>query len=400
MRKKINSLLIIRKSSSEIDWILPVLEEMKNEVNFYTLFLNQKAFESLKNNKFLFQKWKKINKNFYIQKKLDKFFFKILRFFLEKILFKKKINFFNKYIHDTEFLKKKLNIKKISFNFILNEFQKISYWYESLREINKNTKLFLFPHTTHIYFYNKENLLKKTKSKITNCDGLFLGSSLDKKIWSMRTNLNNINITGHPKYSKNWQAQFKQKKKKKFIKIVFVLKNIIDETSYFLTLNYLNQVYKICLKKNYFLDIKIPPFQQDELVTIIEKFKINKNKNRFQISDQNIFNSLNNADVLINFNLSATSLDAISLNVPVIQLPVINKKKGRFGKNESIYTKLNLVYCAEDIEKLEKKIFDIIKNKKEIIKDLRKKKLKYFPNHNNSSKNIKKIILKKIQQHK
>ena len=85
---------------------------MKNEVNFYTLFLNQKAFESLKNNKFLFQKWKKINKNFYIQKKLDKFFFKILRFFLEKILFKKKINFFNKYIHDTEFLKKKIKYQK------------------------------------------------------------------------------------------------------------------------------------------------------------------------------------------------------------------------------------------------------------------------------------------------
>ena len=52
--------------------------------------------------------------------------------------------------------------------------------------------------------------------------------------------------------------------------------------------------------------------------------------------------------------MSATSLDAISLNVPVIQLPVINIKKGRFGKNESIYTKLNLVYYAEEQKKLEK----------------------------------------------
>ena len=35
VNKKFNSLLIIRKSSAELDWILPVLNEMKDKVNFY-----------------------------------------------------------------------------------------------------------------------------------------------------------------------------------------------------------------------------------------------------------------------------------------------------------------------------------------------------------------------------
>ena len=37
MNKKFNSLLIIRKSSAELDWILPVLDEMKDNHIIKTL---------------------------------------------------------------------------------------------------------------------------------------------------------------------------------------------------------------------------------------------------------------------------------------------------------------------------------------------------------------------------
>ena len=114
MKKKFNSLIIIRKSSIEIDWILPVLNSMKNDVNFYTLFTNENSFKSLKSSLFLFNSWKKINKGFYVQKKNDKFFFKFLRkfiFYFNKISSIKKLvkfqNFLESKIHNISYLKKK-----------------------------------------------------------------------------------------------------------------------------------------------------------------------------------------------------------------------------------------------------------------------------------------------------
>ena len=98
----------------------------------------------------------------------------------------------------------------------------------------------------------------------------------------------------------------------------------------------MNEIYRICLKFDYILEIKLPPFQQPQLIEIIEKFKKNKVKNNLIISDQNIFYSIKKSQLLINFNLSATTLDAISLNVPVIQLPVINKIKDIDPQNQFI----------------------------------------------------------------
>ena len=157
----------------------------------------------------------------------------------------------------------------------------------------------------------------------------------------------------------------------------------------------MNEIYRICLKFDYILEIKLPPFQQPQLIEIIEKFKKNKVKNNLIISDQNIFYSIKKSQLLINFNLSATTLDAISLNVPVIQLPVINKIKGRYKSTKSIYTKLKMARSVKSINKLEKNIL-LIMNKRNIKDDLKKNFYKYFPKKINSAKNIKEIILSKI----
>ena len=132
MRKKFNSLLIVRKSSSEIDWIIPVMEKMEAYVKFYTLFLNKKAFVSLKNSKFLYDKWKKVSKNYYVQNKTDRLFFKITKEVLGP--FSKTLNEELSYkIHSTNYLKRKLNLPDIkNLHFIFNEFQKTSFWVDSL----------------------------------------------------------------------------------------------------------------------------------------------------------------------------------------------------------------------------------------------------------------------------
>lgn len=226
---------------------------------------------------------------------------------------------------------------------------------------------------------------------------MLLGSKLDKKIWSLKVDKKNIFITGHPKYDKKWQIQFSKKKEKKYNKIVFVLKNIIDESSLYFTLRYLNELYKICSQQNYFLDIKVPPFAQKKLLSTIKIFKKNKDEKKFMLSDQNIFFSLNDADLLINFNVSATTLNSILLDIPVIQLPTINKIKGKFGQNVSIYTKYKLAYQVNNINQLENKINFIMKNKKKISNHLKYKQNKYFLNFKSAAKNVKNVLMNRIE---
>ncbi len=394
MKKKYNSLLIVRKSSSEIDWIIPVIERMKSNVNFYTFFLNEKAFESLRSSKFLYEKWKKLSKSHYIQKRTDKIFYKILRIFLNKFS-----TTLNNNIHNVDYLKSKLNFDKSKkLHFILNEFQKTSYWVDVLKKEDKKTKLFLYPHTTHIYKYDKAILNKiKKKNKKKICDAIFLGSPLDKDIWANRIDDNKIHITGHPKYDKIWQSQFSKKEREKKNNLVFAVKNITDTSSYKITKKYLEVLYKICSKNKYFLTVKIPPYPQEKLNKIIYDFKKEKKSKKFEISNENIFSCLNNCKLLVNFNLSATSLDALSNKVPVIQLPAISKLKKKFGNNNSIYTSLKLVSKASGSKELAKKIKEIIENKNYFKNNILKNYIKYFPKKQNASKKISNIILDMIR---
>lgn len=394
MKKKFNSLLIIRKSSSEIDWIIPAMEKMKPYVKFYTLFLNKKAFVSLKNSKFLYDKWKKVSKNYYVQNKTDRLFFKIAKEVLGR--FSKTLNKKLSYkVHSTNYLKRKLKLSDIkNLHFIFNEFQKTSFWVDSLIKENKNIKLFLYPHTTHIYKYNKKilNNLKKKKIK-KKCDAIFLGNKLDEDVWKLKMDKNKIFITGHPKYDQSWQKQFTSKIKWKKNNLIFAVKNITDINSYNITTKYLNSLYKICEKNKYFLTIKLPPYPQNKLLEIISNFKTGKKKDFFEISNDNIFKCLKKSKLLINFNLSATSLDALSNGIPVIQLPAISKLKEKYGKNDSVYTDLNLVYKVPNIEKMEKKIQNIINYN---FKKIHKNYYKYFPKKQNASKKVSDIIMKKI----
>ncbi len=398
MKKKFNSLLLIRKSSSEIDWIIPVMEKMNKNVNFYTLFLNQKAYESLKKNNTLFKRWKKISKKHYVQNKIDRIFFKILKKLfgwisksLDKTLAFK--------IHDFIYLKKKLKIKDSeSLHFILNEFQKISFWVNSIKNKDSNIKLFLFPHTTHIYKYSKKEIsIFKKKELKKECDAIFLGNKLDIEIWKSRLSKNRIYLTGHPKYDNFWQKKFNTRSKNtKKNNIILALKNITDEASYKSTLYYLKIVSKIVKNNKYFLTIKLPPYPQKELIEIINNFSLSNKKKYFSVSNENIFKLLKNANILINFNLSATTLDALSNGVPVIQLPAISKLKERYGKNESIYTKLRLAFKVSKPENLEAQINYILKNKFKTKKYLKQNYYKYFSKNQKASEEVSKIILNKI----
>ena len=78
MKKKI--LIIVRRGFLEIEYVLPILKRFSKKYEISTIFLNQNSFKSLKYNSFLFNQWKKINKNYFIQKRLDFFIYKALNY--------------------------------------------------------------------------------------------------------------------------------------------------------------------------------------------------------------------------------------------------------------------------------------------------------------------------------
>ena len=87
--KKINDrkiiLLIVRKSYAELDWILPVLKELKKKFKIYTYFNSKETFKNVRSSKYFFNNWKNFSDKHYIQKKSEAFFLRLLLYFLKKI---------------------------------------------------------------------------------------------------------------------------------------------------------------------------------------------------------------------------------------------------------------------------------------------------------------------------
>ena len=54
LTKKKSMLLLVKSSSGELDWILPVLFKLSKQYNIYTYFRSSSAYNSLKTNNELF----------------------------------------------------------------------------------------------------------------------------------------------------------------------------------------------------------------------------------------------------------------------------------------------------------------------------------------------------------
>ena len=52
------------KGSAELEWLLPILFELKKNFFIFTVFKNKSAFNSLKNNNKNYIAWKKISNHF------------------------------------------------------------------------------------------------------------------------------------------------------------------------------------------------------------------------------------------------------------------------------------------------------------------------------------------------
>ena len=211
-------LLVIRKSYEEIDWILPILKTIKNEYNIYTYFISNESYESLKSFDFVFKEWSKVSKKFYVQKKSEGFFLRLLLFFIKKISFYnswKIVNFINLKLNKIFYTEKSFcrmfgekDTSKL--RVIFNEAIWSSGWTDAFKK--RNILTFRFPHATNIFSnFNKDKIYKKGNKFVKDCI-LLAGSRHDLPFLSKTWNLKNIKILGFPRYQKKWIEKNKKKK--------------------------------------------------------------------------------------------------------------------------------------------------------------------------------------------
>ena len=71
MKKKI-IVLNVNKSVAEIDWILPLIYELKDDFRIFTLFQNREAYNTLLKDKLLYNIWKEVSLEYKIENKIEK----------------------------------------------------------------------------------------------------------------------------------------------------------------------------------------------------------------------------------------------------------------------------------------------------------------------------------------
>ena len=398
MQKKKFIVVLVNNSISELDWILPVLNSLKSNYFIFIYFKNYKIFSSLKSNDVLSKLLNKTTKFFFIENFYDLFFYKVLKKtlnFMNLNIFP--IDFFERKIHDLnglkDLIKKKTNINNIEIDFIFSDYGINSGWVKIITKYNNTRpKIVHYPHSPQS-FYSKKKIV--TKYKLYG-DILLVGREKDKSFFSNFISIKKIHSCGIPKYDLSWKNKilknsefdFDYNKIKKFNLITFAyvskfenFNNKSNELS-----KQLEDVMKVFEKiENTLVIFKVHPRKNSKkFLKILEKF----DKRKWILSKTHLTKlSSVSSSVLCHPN-SAAGLDALSQNIPSIQLwPVEGVESGN-----DIQKKLGFIKSAKNMNMLKKLILlSIKKPNHKIWMDQRKNFRKEFPYLNkyiNISKNV------------
>ncbi|MDC3125769.1 hypothetical protein OA418_02910 [Candidatus Pelagibacter sp.] len=402
MQKKNFIVVLVNNSISELDWILPVINSLKSNYYIFIYFKNSKIFSSLKNNEVLYKLLNKTTKLYFIENFYDLFFYKILKKTFNLInlnIFP--IDFFERKIHDLnrlkDLIKKKADINNIEIDFIFSDYGINSGWVKIITKYNViRPKIIHYPHSPQSY-YSKKKI--STKYKLYG-DILLVGREKDKSFFSNFINNKKIYSCGIPKYDLSWKRKilknskfdFDYNKIKKFNLVTFAYVSKFENftnKSYELS-KQLKDVMNVFKKiKNTIVIFKIHPRKNSkQFLTILKEF----DKRKWILSKTHLTKlSSISSSVLCHPN-SAAGLDALSQNIPSIQLwPV----KGVESVND-IQKKLGFIKPAKNINMLKKLILLSIENPNhKIWIDQRKSFRKEFPLLNKYINISKKIVINK-----
>jgi len=351
LKKKI--LLIVRRTSGEIDWVLPLLHKLYDKYEIITVFENKKIYDDLKRNRQLFFLWSGISKRFYVRNIKDDLIgrclistFNILEKIFRISFIKKKEKVF-KDIFFQKILKSKLKIKNFeSINFLFHDWGGFTGWIDAFK--NCETKIIYFPHSSLKYSITPKHL------KNLYGDIMIVGSKDEKSKWK---NLFNGEIieTGHLKYSPDWLRKFdKTKNKDKKFKIVLPMKDWIDNYEKKKLENILLDVFDILDKHSNRLILYIKLSRKDYfanknfLNSLLEKFKF-----QFKYCEDSLLSLAKISNLFLVFNDSSVTFDALSQKTISIEL---------WNKNPKISTTKKYTLQAKSKNDFEKIFSNILFN--------------------------------------
>lgn len=385
---KQNIFIVIRKSPGEYDFIAYILNKLKKKFNIFFIFNNNKSYELLKKNKFLFKNFKKISFGYMINPKYNYLFSRIFFNILTKLGIKtyQQVKKLNQKIYNFEKLKFEINKKfklnnKIFLpdnNVLFCSFENKSGW---LGEFKEKYKVIFFPEKTNLVNQIIQNKKKNNSKK--NILALFPNKEFHN-MYINKIEFKNYLYCGYPKFDKYWYKLFLKKNYKKInSKATIFFKTLeskiaFDKKKYF---HQLNSIISILKKYGFTINFNLHPLAKNGFNDYFTKEQL---KN-FKISQNTIAQDINESNLLL-FKYGTNSiLDCIALGKYPIELWSLKYKK-YFSK--SVYQSKKLSIKCENIHELEKLIKNSLKKTKYPFIDKQKKK--YFL----SSKKTKEITEK------
>ena len=400
--KKENKIIIvvIRKQPGELDWILPILNNIKNNFNIIVIFEKKIALKLLKENKILYNLF--LETVFaYIQNSLLKslflrlankisIFFKIgfLSDFLKNKIF---TNYYNTYDLEKNIKKITSNFKNQNIKILMQDFTDNSPWVKKFYEKNKNLKIISYPHTTNIYSNKKNRVENKINYNSNNF--LLLCSSFDMLHFKKKFNQSNKFICGFPKYEKSWLnkiEKFYRGKSKKNKNILIAYKGF-EKKKYSKSM-YIDQVkalFDFAVKnKKIVLVIKFHPNVQEEdvFMNVANKYP----KHLWKITKEHLHIAAKKSDIFISFYANAPILDSLASGKIPIQLWNISNNQNL----KSVYSELKLCFMVKDSFSLVKKLNFILLHENLLTQNKFLNRFKKICQNSGSIGLVKKLLLK------
>jgi hypothetical protein len=307
MKKKI-IVLGVSKSVAEIDWILPVLFELKKDYKIFTLFQRRDAYNTLKIDKILFKLWNEVSDGYKIDDKIDK----IWRLLDQKFFLNKTINYFFGFNIKNYFKKNKINFSEIAVFF--SEFGTYSPFVSYIKKENVRPKIIHFP--TSAFIFAKPRLNEKVYYSLGG-DNLILCNDSDVESWSKRIAAEKIKVVGVPKYDLAWLNKLIpsiKKNKKPIILIAYSSRFKFEKEKNEKQLNEIMQV--LSGFTNYKIIFKIHPRRNDPFyLKILKKFK----NVDFEISRENLLTLASKCDIFLHDRDSSVLLEGLIFKKPSIE---------------------------------------------------------------------------------
>jgi hypothetical protein len=378
MKKKKLIILEIRRHYGELDWLFPLLHRFREKnYEIFTYFNEIGAYKNLLNNRTLYLRWKKICKKFYIQKKTDKFLWKlVLKIFL---FLNKNFGIFENF---TNFLSKKVyNLEKVLNHYKINDLKlfftsnnNYSNLYKHIQNMNIDFKIIRFPTSQHVRFLksNKSYLKSQGQKIFFGHKYLFRYEDEAKIYFGKFYKKNNIIFCGNMKYENWWLKKLFQKKLKKNNKRLNILvatrgffsdqesmmnkdKQKFNKDAFDYTIRSILKISKNFKNVSFIFKTHPSNLEFERLNEILHEYK----NTNYTIEKDHAYELIKKCDLAIVL-LSSVCLDIISNKKPVIEFWL--NKKFKFGlikKNHkylSSYELNNLVKNVSTYEELIKMI--------------------------------------------